>query len=611
MFCSPLNDHLKNKFENLPDNPGVYLFKNDKGKIIYVGKGKVLKNRVRSYFTGGSDGRAQYESLTKSIFDLEVIITETEVEALILEANLIKRYRPRFNVFFRDDKFFPFLKITRELYPRAYLTRKVIKDGSVYHGPFTEVKQVKRLIKIFKSTFQIRNCNLDITSDSIANRKHNICLDYHIDLCGGPCEGLVEAEKYDHSIRRLVNLVRGDVSRVIKELRTEMNQAADELKYEYAAKLRDRLRVVEEFASRQTIIYPDKIDRDVFGIAVEDNDGCIALMKVRSGRVQGREHFYLKGSAKKTKSEIISAMLKQYYSDGDFVPREIYLPVSPDEADILLTWLKKKRDGAVDFMLPQRGKRLKLLRLAMANAELLLGEKRRETENRDRVPHSIKSLQEALNLDSLPRIIEAFDISNLQGKQTSASMVVFKDGKPLKTHYRKFNIKTVTGIDDFASMAEAVKRRYKRLLDEDQEFPDLILVDGGKGQLSSAVKSLRDLDITDQPIIGLAKKLEEIFTPYDPDPINLPKTSSALKLLQQIRDEAHRVAVTHHRKRRIRHNFISTLDSIPGVGEKKKMILLKEFGSVNNIALASYDELAATSGIDKKTAAAIVKNFES
>ncbi|MBC8278843.1 MAG: excinuclease ABC subunit C [FCB group bacterium] len=605
-----MNEALKNKLDNLPNNPGVYLFKNDKGKIIYVGKAKILKNRVRSYFTGGTDGRAQYENLTQSICDLEVIITETEVEALILEANMIKRCRPRFNVFFRDDKFFPFLKITKELYPRAFLTRKVIKDGSVYYGPFTEVKQVKRLIKIFKSAFQIRNCNLDITEDSIDKKKHKICLDYHIELCGGPCEGLVRSDKYGCNIKRLINLVRGDVSKVIKELRAEMNSVADELKYEYAAKLRDRLKIVEEFASRQTIIFPDKIDRDVFGLAVEDNDGCIALMKVRSGRVQGREHFYLKGSAEKPRSEIISAMLKQYYSGSDYVPREIYLPAAPDDDEVLLTWLKNKRRAAIDLLLPRRGKKLKLLRLAIANAELLLGEKRRETENRDRVPHSIKSLREALNLQTLPRVIEAFDISNLQGKQTSASMVVFKDGKPLKSQYRKFNIRTVEGIDDFASMAEVVKRRYKRVLDEDGEMPDLILIDGGKGQLSSALKSLRDLDITDQPIIGLAKKLEEIFTPFDPEPVNLKKTSSALKLLQQVRDEAHRVAVTHHRKRRTRYNFASTLDNIPGVGEKRKETLLQTFGSVKNIAVKTADDLAGVPGIDKRTAENIVKFFQ-
>ena len=605
-----MNDSLRNKLDNLPNNPGVYLFKSDRGKIIYAGKAKILKNRVRSYFTGGSDGRVQYENLTRSICDLEVIITETEVEALILEANIIKRCRPRFNVFLRDEKFFPFLKITKELYPRAFLTRKVIKDGSAYYGPFTEVKQVKRLIKTFKSAFQIRNCNLDITEDSIEKKKHKICLDYHIELCGGPCEGLVRSEKYSQNVKRLLNLVRGDVSKVIKELRTEMSSAADELRYEYAAKLRDRLRIVEEFASRQTIIFPDKIDRDVFGIAVEDNDGCIALMKVRSGRVQGREHFYLKGSADKSRSEIINAMLKQYYSGSDFVPREIYLPAAPDDMEILIIWLKNKRPGAVDFHLPQRGKKLKLLRLAIANAELLLGEKRREIENRDRVPHSLRSLQEALQLQNLPRVIEAFDISNLQGKQTSASLVVFKDGKPLKSQYRKFNIKTVQGIDDFASMAEVVKRRYKRILDEDGEMPDLILIDGGKGQLSSALKSLRDLDITDQPVIGLAKKLEEIFTPYDPEPVNLKKTSSALKLLQQVRDEAHRVAITHHRKRRSKYDFASTLDNIPGVGEKRKEILLQTFGSVKNIAEKTGDDLSGIPGIDKQTAENIVKFFQ-
>jgi len=603
-----MNEKLKQKLENLPLDPGVYLYKNSKDKIIYVGKAKVLRNRVRSYFTGGSDGRAQYEALVENIYDLEVIITETEVEALILEANLIKRYRPRFNIFFRDDKFFPFLKVTKELFPRAYLTRKVIKDGSVYYGPFTEVKQVKRLVKVFKGIFQIRNCNLDITGDSIRLKKHKVCLDYHINLCGGPCEGLVEEMSYQDNLKRLIALVRGDTSQVIRELKVEMNRAAEKMQYEYAAKLRDQLKVAEEFAARQTIIFPDKVDRDVFALAVEDDDGCLAVMKVRGGRVLGREHFFAHSIKGLPYEEILSSLVKQYYFSADFTPREIYLPGAVEDLSVMEEWLRCKRDGAVDIIVPRRGRKAKLLRLADANAKLLLGEKRRETEARDRIPHSVTALQETLNMGEPPRIIEAFDISNLQGVQTTASMVVFKDGKPLKSEYRTFNIKSVEGIDDFASIAEVVKRRYKRQLDEEKELPDLILIDGGKGQLSSAMKSLGELNISEIPIVGLAKRLDEVFTPYESEPLNIPKTSSALKLLQQVRDEAHRVAITHHRSRRKKSAIASTLDSIEGVGEARKKLLLKHFGSVKKIAQVSLEELK-TAGIDAKTAESIIRFF--
>ncbi|NQS96822.1 MAG: excinuclease ABC subunit C [candidate division Zixibacteria bacterium] len=602
-----MNPGIQHKLQNLPLLPGVYLYKNDKGKVIYVGKARILRNRVKSYFTGGPDGRAQYEALVESIDDLEVIITETEVEALILEANLIKRYRPKFNVFFRDDKFFPFLKVTKEPYPRAFLTRKVLKDGSEYHGPFTEVGQVRRLIKIFKGAFQIRNCNLDITPDS--STKHKVCLDYHIGLCGGPCEGLVNAEDYRHNVRRLLSLVKGNVSVVVKELKGDMNRASVELRFEEAAVYRDRLKVVEEFAARQTIIFPDNVDRDVFGLAREDDDGCVALIKVREGRVQGREHFYLKGSSIKTEDEIISSFIKQYYYSSDFVPRELFLPVEPEDKELLIVWLRDKRNGAVEMCTPKRGNKIKLLRLAAVNAELLLGEKRRETESRDRIPHSLKALQESLDLPNAPRTIEAFDISNISGTFPVASMVFFRDGKPVKSQYRRFNIKTVEGVNDFAMMAEAVKRRYSRLLKEEKELPDLILVDGGKGQLSAAFASIRDLGITDLPIIGLAKRLEEVYTPFDSMPYNLPKTSSALRLLQRIRDEAHRFAIVHHRTRRERSGFKSTLDSIPGVGEMRKKILLKHFGSIKRIASASADELSSIDGIDKRTVQAIRTYF--
>ena len=603
-----MNSELEHKLCNLPVCPGVYLFKNAKGKIIYVGKAKVLRNRVRSYFTAGNDGRYQYEALCAAICDLEVIITETEIEALILEANLIKRHRPRFNVFLRDDKFYPFLRVTNEMFPQVFLTRKVIRDGSAYYGPFTEVKPVRRLIKTFKEVFQIRNCRLPITEETIRRGRHELCLDYHIKQCGGPCVGLVEADYYRDNVHKLLSMVKGDVSRVARELREEMNTAAEDMMFERAAQLRDRLKVAEDFAARQTIIFQDNLDRDVFGLAREYDDACVEVMRVREGRVQGRERLFLKGALKRSPAEIMSSFIQQFYLSADFVPRELLMPEMPVDEELLNEWLREKRGGAVDFHRPQRGKKAGLLSLAQSNAELLLGEKRRKMESRDRIPHSIKSLGDFLQLESAPRIVEAFDISNIQGKFPVASLVVFKDGRPLKSEYRRFNIRSVDGSNDFAMMAEAVKRRYGRLLKEKKPLPDLILIDGGKGQLSAALKSLHDLDIYGQPVIGLAKRLEEIFRPGDSQPMNLPKTSSALKLLQQVRDEAHRFAVTTHRKQRGRGGLYSSLDAIPGIGEARKQALLRKFGSLKNIIAASVMELADTEKMNK-TAAEAVHNF--
>ncbi|MBL7191879.1 excinuclease ABC subunit C [bacterium] len=600
---------MQYKFENLPDSPGVYLFKNEKGRIIYIGKAKVLKNRVRSYFNGIPDGRPQFEALVDAIKDVEVIVTRSETEALILESNLIRRHLPRFNVFIRDSKFFPYLRVTNEKFPRVLLTRKMVKDGSTYYGPFSEVKQIRRLVKTFKASFQIRNCNLDITDDSIRRKKHKICLDYHIKLCGGPCEGLVDETAYRSNVESLVSMVKGHTSGVIKRLEHDMRRASEELRFEEAARLRDQRKAIEDFAARQAILFLDNLDRDILGLARTDDDGCVALMKVRQGRMLGREHFYLKGVAEKEAGVILTAFIQDYYLQSDFVPREIFLPAPPEDVEILRTWLCGKRGGAVDIFIPRRGVKVQPLKLAEANAELLLGERRREIESRDRIPHSLKALEQHLKLPAVPRIIECFDISNTAGGQPTASMVQFKDGKAAKSEYRHYKIKHVEGINDFAMMAEAVKRRYSRLLKEEKELPDLIIVDGGKGQLSAALQSLRELEITNQPVIGLAKRLEEIFQQGSSEPVTLPKTSSALKLLQRIRDEAHRFAIIHHRNLRGKTSIASVLDDIPGVGAARKRLLLKHFGSIKKISIAGEDELASIKGIDKRTAAAVAGHF--
>lgn len=605
-----MTEELKYKLDSLPVSPGVYLFKNKNGKIIYIGKAKILRNRVRSYFTGGDDGRSQYPALVSSICDLEIIVTETELEAIFLEANLIKEHRPRFNIFFRDDKFFPYLKVTKEKYPRVFLTRKIIDDGSEYYGPFTELKQFRRLIKTFKETFQIRNCNYHITNETIVQEKHDLCLDYHIGLCAGVCRGFRDEDDYNDNVKKLLKLAKGQVSGVIHDLKKSMIDASENMRFEEAAVLRDRLKVVEDFASRQTIISSEAMDRDVFGFACEDDDGCVVVMRVREGKVLAREHFFLKNASKNPKSEILNAFLKQFYLTSSFVPRELFLPLVPDDEFAINEWLREKRRGPVNLVNPKRGTKAKLLRLAITNAELLLGENRRKRESREKIPYSIKNLQECLNLPRLPRMIEAFDVSNISGTLSTASMVTFKNGNPLKSAYRRYNIKGVEGINDFAMIAEAVNRRYSRLLRDKEDLPDLVLIDGGKGQLSSAVTVLKDLGLKDLPVIGLAKKLEEVFQPGMSESIILAKTSSTLKLLQQIRDEAHRFAITHHRNRRSRKSLKSVLDDIAGIGPVKKAALLKSLGSTRNISKASLEKLSAVKGIDRKTAHIIVDFFK-
>ena len=585
------------------------MYKNDKGKVIYVGKAKVLRHRVKSYFTGSPDGRAQYEALVGSINDLDIIVTRSELEALILESTLINRYHPRFNISVRDDRFFPFLRVTKEKYPRVFLTRNPVKDGSTYYGPYSEVKQVKYLLKTFKAAFRIRSCNLEISNKSIKQGKHKVCLDYHIKLCNGPCEGLEEEDSYRANVQSLISLIKGNTSAVARRIERDMRSAAEDQRFEEAAILRDQLKAIEEFSARQAIIFPDDIDRDVFGLAHLDDDGCVAVMRVRQGKMMGREHFFLKNVANKPSGEIISAFVQHFYWKTDFVPRQLYLPVEPDDIELLKEWLWEKAGRAVDILIPQKGVKTQPLKLAAANAELLLGEKLREIEARDRIPHSLKALEQHLNLSQTPRTIECFDISNTCGEQPTGSLVVFKDGKPAKSEYRRFRIKEVEGINDFAMLAETVKRRYSRLLRENKELPDLIIVDGGKGQLSSAIKSLRELNILDQPVIGLAKRLEEIFQQGDSEPITLPKTSSALKLLQKIRDEAHRFAITHHRNLRGKRSIASALDNIPGVGDMRKRLLLKHFSSIKKIAAASEDELASVKGLDCRTAAAVYEYF--
>ncbi len=590
-------EKLRTKLENLPKSPGVYLFKDGSGKIIYIGKAKVVRNRVRSYFQKGEDGRYQYSRLVKSIADLEIIVTDTELEALLLESNLIKKNVPRYNVNLRDDKSFPYLRVTNELYPRIFLTRKTPRDGSKYYGPYTDVKALKELIRTFKAVIRIRNCNRAITPEEAAKKRYRPCLNYHIGRCAGACAGLITVEEYAENVRQFVNLIQGKDKEIAAYLQQKMQQAADELRFEEAAQWRDRLRRLEAFGARQKVESVDPLDRDVIALATEDDDGCAALFQIRSGRIVGRSHFYLNRIFEKKPEEILEAFLKEYYTLTESIPEEIFLPHEVESMEVIGQWLSSRRGARVHLEIPRIGEKARLVRLAAQNAELLLGELKLQKSKKDFIHHSLKSLQRDLHLPRVPKRIEAFDVSNIQGRDAVASMVCFLNARPAKAEYRRFRIKTVAGSDDFAMIGEAVRRRYRRALAEKHPLPDFILIDGGKGQLNRAVQVLKELGLERIPAAGLAKKLEEVFLPGFSDPQNIPRNSSALKLLCQVRDEAHRFAVEYHRKLRRKRTLSGELDGIPGVGEARRKALLKQFGSLKALKEASETQIASTPGI--------------
>ncbi|MBU0519728.1 excinuclease ABC subunit UvrC [bacterium] len=608
MVSSEIKKKLADKLTALPADPGAYLFKDKNGKVIYVGKAKVLRNRVRSYFNKGEDGRYQYNHLVNAIDDLEVIITGTEIEALILEASLIKEHIPRFNVRLRDDKSYPYVRITKELFPQVFVTRKTPRDGSKYLGPYTDVKGLRRFMRTFKGLLRIRNCNRVINQELINSGKYRPCLNFHIGRCAGACSGKISSQEYQQNVQYLMQLLQGRDDELKSDLEKRMLAAAEQELFEEAAQWRDRLKHVESF-SRQTVVSgleaPDLNDRDVIALAAEDDDACAALFQIRHGRIVGRSHFYLTQVFEKTSADVLSAFVREYYQRAQSIPEEIFLPVELEDAAVFGQWLTEKRDKKVTVAIPKIGDKAKLMRLVQANADMLLAELKLQKSKKDFVHHAVKALQRDLLLTKLPKQIEAFDISNIQGTDTVASMVCFKDAKPAKSEYRRFKINTVTGADDVASMGEAVARRYKRVLREKRPLPDLILIDGGKGQLNRVVSVLTDLGIDKTPVIGLAKKLEEVFVPGESLPLNIPKNSSGLKLLCQVRDEAHRFAITYHRSLRTKRTLTGELDAIPGVGESRKKALLKHFGSLKKLKEASVDQISAVQGISRNLAEGI------
>ena len=584
---------IEEKLHTLPTKPGVYLFRDKKQKVLYVGKSKNLRNRIRSYFQKSRLYDPRLDVMIKKISDLEFIVTDSEVEALILEANLIKEHKPRYNVDLKDDKSFPYIRITSEDFPQVFPTRRLIRDGSAYFGPYTNVKEMRDALTTLKKIFSIRSCKFELNERVVEEKKVNLCLDYYIKKCKGPCQNLQTREDYAHMIDRVKEFLQGKTRRLREELDTEMRKLASEQKFEDAARIRDNIETLEKYRNSQKMVLPDQYDRDVFAIACEDDDACAVIFKVREGKVINRLHYYLSSVLHKEIWEILQHFINQYYTRTEEIPKDIFLMDKIKEKDIIEEWLSSRVSHRVRIYIPKTGEKKKLIEMCKKNARYLLDDLRlQRMKSKEYIPHVLKSMQRDLRLTKAPLRIECFDISNIQGSDPVGSMVCFINGRPKKSEYRKYIIKSKSTPDDYTMMREAVLRRYSRLIREEKDFPDLIIIDGGKGQLSSALSVLSELNIKNQPIIGLAKRLEEIFFPNISDAQTLPRTSSSLKLLQQIRDEAHRFALTFHRQRRKKRTIISVLDQIPGIGPKRRNDLLKKFGSVKKIKAMDPNELS-------------------
>ncbi len=601
---------IHEKLKQVPDAPGVYFFYDQSGEIIYIGKAKVLKNRVRSYFQSVDKKDAKTQTLVKNAVDLEWMVVRDEVEALLTETNLIKEHRPRYNIFMKDDKTFPYIQITNEPYPRVSIVRikNLKKDGHKYFGPYTDTRFLRETLNAIHKIFPLRTCDYTIDDEVIRKKKIKVCLDYHIKRCEGPCEGLVSHSKYGDMINRIERFIRGRNDDVKKYLSERMAMASENLLFEDAARYRDQLNAVIQFTRKQKKVSQDFTDRDILVVAAESTYGIGVVMRVRNGLFLGREKFNMKIHNAEATPENLAGFFKQYYSSTEDIPQEILLENIIPEKEELETWLGGRCNRRVKILTPVRGEKRKLVEICRRNADLLLGEIRlKKIKMREVISKPVQQLQEDLSLKVPPRRIEAFDNSNIQGSNPVASMVCFIDGKPYRSQYRRYHIKTVDGIDDFKSMHEVVSRRYSRQLREKKPLPDLILIDGGKGQLSAAWMVLQSMDLSYIPIVGLAKRLEEVFIPGVSDPQNIPKTSPGLFLLRQIRDEAHRFAVTFHRELRDKAMTRSGFTAIPGMGEKRVKKLWSEYKTVRAIASAGEDEIRRKIGIPIHTAREVIE----
>jgi len=617
-----LSEHLQGILDTLPTKPGCYIMKNSGGQIIYVGKAINLRNRVRSYFHASAEQDAKTRQLVRNIVDIEWIVVGSELEALILEMNLIKKHRPRYNIRLKDDKRYPYIKIHwGDPYPKVTVTRQMVQDGSRYYGPYTSAWAVHQTLDVLRRIFPYLTCDRVITG-----KDPRACLYYDIKLCSAPCIGAVDQQGYRQMLADLGAFLEGKSDEIAQRLRCEMDLAAEELRFEQAAVRRDQLQAIDRIVERQKVLSNDQVDSDVIAMARNNGEACVQIFFIRGGKLIGREYFILEGTEDEADSEVVAEFIKQFYAQAANVPAQLLLPNEIEEARIIQEWLRSRRSGEkVEVSVPREGQPQELVQMATENAvETLRALRAQWDADTNRQSEALAELQSALQLSGPPNRIECYDISNTQGTYAVGSMVVFEQGTPAKKHYRRFNIQSVSGPDDFASMEEVLTRRFRRWQAAQEAdgvgekpdlsfamLPDLLMVDGGKGQLSRAVAVLERFNLLGRvPVVGLAKQQEELFLPGQSQSLLLPRNSQGLYLIQRVRDEAHRFAITAHRSRRTREGLASRLDKIPGIGPGRRQLLLKRFGSIERILEATEEELTALPGITPEIALALKTQLE-
>lgn len=618
-----LSEHIQGILETIPTKPGCYIMKNAAGEVIYVGKAVNLRNRVRSYFHNPMAHPPKVRRMVQQIADIEWIVVGSELEALILEMNLIKKYRPRYNVRLKDDKRYPYIKVHwADEFPKVTVTRQMVEDGSRYFGPYTSVWAVHQTLDVLRRLFPYLTCDRKITGQD-----ERACLYYDIKLCAAPCIGAIDRQGYRQMIDDLCQFLEGRTEPIVTRLRQEMEAAAEALNFERAAALRDQIFAIERVVEKQKVITTEQLDSDVIAMARDDGEACVQVFFIRNGKLIGREYFILEGAQDSEDAEVLAEFIKQFYAEAANIPAQVLLPHEIEEANIIQQWLKDRRGGPkVELVVPRQGVSQELVEMAAENAVETLRALRAQWEaDKNRQSQALSELQQALGLPHPPNRIECYDISNTQGTYAVGSMVVFEQGVPKKAYYRRFNIQTVSGPDDFASMEEVLPRRFRRYMAAQEQaeqpggkpdpafalLPDLLIVDGGKGQLSRALSVLERFGLQDKvAVAGLAKQQEELFLPGRKDSLMLPRHSQGLYLLQRIRDEAHRFAITAHRNRRTKAGLASRLDAIPGIGPARRKALLQRFGSLDAIRQASIEELTSVKGITPEIAQSLRAHLE-
>ncbi|XZH04450.1 excinuclease ABC subunit UvrC [Clostridium perfringens] len=617
---------FQHQLKILPDKPGVYIMKNSLGEVIYVGKAKVLKNRVRQYFQNSKNHSEKVRAMVKNIAEFEYIVTDSEMEALILECNLIKKYSPRYNIALKDDKFYPFIKITtNEDFPRVYVTRNFAKDGNRYFGPYTNGTAVYEVMGLIKKLFPLRTCKKAIVEGGEPTRA---CLNYHINLCKAPCAGYISKDEYWEMIDEIINILNGTDTSIIKNLKLGMEKAAEELEFEKAAKIRDRILAIELISEKQKMFTVKEGDEDFIDLYTDEKDGCAQVFFVREGKVTGREHFMIENIGDDPVEEVISSFIASFYGGTAQIPKTIYVPEEIEDQELIEKFLTEKRGSKVWIKVPKKGDKKNLLDMVRNNAKIMLDQfKEKMVEEKELNKSALTELADVLGLDSLPARIEAYDISNIQGVDSVGTMVVFENGKAKNSDYRRFKIKSVKGPNDYESMREILSRRFSHGLEEVNKikernleyskgkfciFPDLIMMDGGKGQVNIALEVLKDFGI-EIPVCGLVKdhKHRTRGIIFNNEEILIRRGSGLMNLITRVQDEVHRYAITYHRSLRDKRTLHSILEDIPRIGEKRRRNLLMKFGSIDNIKKASMEELLDTPGIDKRAAESIKQYFSS